>query len=225
MRLCRTVIALILLVVFLQSAPAQDRRATQSPASVVVDATSGLFGYFRLPDHQDLEWISVQEKSAPQSGFFCPSDVNTASPDARVFLTLPAPNNRLLVGTGDNFAPNYGSRMFTDDPKKSSKTMFADGHHEKELYNWDWTRNEWTYYDGRHWDSNKLEWVPTNEIQGEDMIPTDNVACFLSYAGYAAIVPGKHDFQYGTERLRALARLLASLDQPGFSKVQMLGRS
>jgi hypothetical protein len=48
--------------------------------------------------------------------------------------------------------------------------------------------------------------------EGNGRIPTDNVACFLSRAGYTAIVPGKQDFHFGPERLRQIARFLASRD-------------
>src|SRR5208282_915671 len=59
---------------------------------------------------------------------------------------------------------------------------------------------------------------------GDGTIPTDNVACFLRRAGYAAIVPGKYDFYYGPERLRELARFLASPEEAGgYRPVEMLG--
>jgi hypothetical protein len=54
-------------------------------------------------------------------------------------------------------------------------------------------------------------------------IPTDNAACFLRHAGYAPIVPGQCDFYFGPDRLRQLARLLASETEGAFRPVQMLG--
>ena len=39
----------------------------------------------------------------------------------------------------------------------------------------------------------------------------DNVGCFMSLAGYDAIVPGKNDFYFGPERLRRIAHRLASV--------------
>ena len=59
---------------------------------------------------------------------------------------------------------------------------------------------------------------------GLEIVPTDNVGCLLSYVGYDAIVPGRHDFYYGAERLLAMARLIASLDRPEayLRPVQML---
>ena len=40
------------------------------------------------------------------------------------------------------------------------------------------------------------------------------MADFFIKAGYDAIVPGKHDFFYGAERLRQLARYMASRSDP-----------
>ena len=50
----------------------------------------------------------------------------------------------------------------------------------------------------------------------------DNVACFFRLAGFDAVIPGREDFRFGPERLRELARYLAS-EAPGGTPVQMLG--
>jgi hypothetical protein len=47
----------------------------------------------------------------------------------------------------------------------------------------------------------------------------DNVGCFLRLAGYDAVVPGKHDFYFGPERLREYARYL----KQGPAQTTMLG--
>lgn len=85
------------------------------------------------------------------------------------------------------------------------------------------------------WDPESKQWIGYIETQkrkqanldalasGQGTIGTDNVACFLARAGYAAVVPGTHDFYFGPERLRQLARFMASLNQAGYEKVQMLG--
>lgn len=56
---------------------------------------------------------------------------------------------------------------------------------------------------------------------GNGIIPSDNVACFFKLAGYLTLVPGKHDFYFGPERLRQLGRLLAQ-EGDGLAPVQML---
>jgi hypothetical protein len=61
------------------------------------------------------------------------------------------------------------------------------------------------------------------QSQGTATIGTDNVACFLSYAGYAALVPGPEDFYFDPERLRMLARFMAGIKKSAqYGPVQML---
>ena len=78
------------------------------------------------------------------------------------------------------------------------------------------------------------KWVPNEDvpdnsplgkkvIEGRGTIPNDNVGCFLAAARYAAIVPGKHDFYFGAERVRQLARFMAGLNSDEYQPVQMLG--
>ncbi|HEX4168085.1 MAG TPA: hypothetical protein VHZ55_21680 [Bryobacteraceae bacterium] len=57
----------------------------------------------------------------------------------------------------------------------------------------------------------------------QNEVPSDNVACFLRLMGFDAVVPGQEDFYYGPERLRQLARFLASPSAAGpYRPVQML---
>ncbi len=183
--------------------------------------TGKLMGYYRLPDQQSINFVPT----GPTNSGYClpptaetqedagaPSATVAPSPDARVFIGAFKDSDRtLLVGTGDNFGPNYYSRILTD--------MTAGEHAanpEKELYDWD--NGAWTFY------AQTDDVVTTDQRKGWGTIPTDNVACFMSYVHYDAIVPGKEDFYYGPERLRELARLLATphrADDP-FQSVQML---
>jgi len=49
-----------------------------------------------------------------------------------------------------------------------------------------------------------------------DLIPMDNVGCFLRQMGYAALTPGKHDFYFGPDRLRMMAKFLyGNGEKPG----------
>ncbi|HEV3220834.1 MAG TPA: 5'-nucleotidase C-terminal domain-containing protein [Candidatus Acidoferrales bacterium] len=195
-----------------------------------INFTGALFGYFRLPDKQligDDEVISKTkniDSKNPMEDFFCydPTDPlngpDKMSRDARIFIQHyqdKSKGDSLLLGTGDNFSPNYFSRAFFDGGNEY--------HHEKELYDWDWEHKRWKFYkESPQDDSNNI----SIHRQGLGTIPTDNVGCFLSYAGYAAVVPGKHDFHYGPERLRELARFMASIPDDSdshFHPVQMLG--
>jgi hypothetical protein len=62
-----------------------------------------------------------------------------------------------------------------------------------------------------------LNGVP--EAKDTLLVDADNVGCFLRLAGYDAVVPGKHDFYFGPERLREYARYLAQ----GAAHTTMLG--
>src|SRR5579864_9356437 len=163
--------------------------------------TGKLMGYYRLPDKQSLQ---SNDCEAPGPGA-------QASRDAQVFIDNYAGRDpdTLLLGTGDNFSPNYYSRVFATETQSDLANPF-----QKELYVWGYSK--WWPYD------RVPSYVAADERRGKGTIPTDNVACFLSYVHYDAIVPGKEDFYYGPERLRQLARLLARPPKPGFQSVQML---
>ena len=163
--------------------------------------TGKLMGYYRLPDKQ-----SIQSNDCEPPG----SDAQP-SRDAQVFIDNYEHRDpdTLLLGTGDNFSPNYYSRVFASETQPDPASP-----PQKELYVWG--RGKWWPYDKVPSD------IAANERRGNGTIPTDNVACFLSYVHYDAIVPGKEDFYYGPERLRQLARLLAGPPKPGFQSVQML---
>ncbi|MGA2982077.1 MAG: hypothetical protein ABSD76_20975 [Terriglobales bacterium] len=88
--------------------------------------------------------------------------------------------NIVLVGTGDNFAPNYFARAF-DGSRDDNHP--APG---KELYDWDPVLCRLTWYK----DPSPATGAGLEE--GIATIPTDNVACFLSYAKYDAIFDAKH---------------------------------
>jgi hypothetical protein len=170
-------------------------------------------GYYRLPNHRAL----TRSPSDPR----CPVPTKeiAASPDAEVFIKnfRNRPTETVLVGTGDNFAPNYYSRVLKDE--QQTAVTHPPG---KELYQWDGT--QWLWYE----DVNSHSPATNADLQlGKSTIPADNVGCFLSYVHYDALVPGKHDFYYGPERLRQLARFMAGISNENvnkrdFAPVQML---
>ena len=59
-------------------------------------------------------------------------------------------------------------------------------------------------------------------VSDRGRVLSDNVACFFRLMGFDAMVPGQQDFYYGPERLRQLARFLASPATPSYQPVQML---
>lgn len=197
--------------------------------------TSELFGYFRMPDLQPGNlgaegctnnlWESIEHES----------------PAAKAFDDLwatPAAAGGILVGTGDNFAPVLWARQFDVENPPSDQYRGLDAHGasqrvfnrtEKELFVWDPRGKQWITNE-RVSEDEHYRWLLDRLVRGVGTIPTDNVGCFLRHAGYAAIVPGKYDFYFGPERLRELARFLASKEEFGpdgktiaFKPVQMLG--
>src|SRR5262249_366742 len=105
--------------------------------------------------------------------------------EARVFEKLPEPEK--------------------NDPRNKLPEESRAGN--KELYYWYEDEKRWVYY-------TYLDKYPDLKARialGRATIPTDNVGCFLAGARFAAIVPGKHDFYFGAERVRELARFMASL--------------
>lgn len=193
-----------------------------SPATVTLPpiiVTARMMGYYRLPDRQPLQ---LKDTEPP-----CPAEPKkNLSPEAVNFFEFldnkyPQRSDILLVGTGDNFSPNYFSRAFANVPANSTQ---PEGRLAgKEFFEWypgdkkNKVEQQWVRYD-----SDLAKKVPGLH-EGTATIGTDNVACFFSYAGYAALVPGPEDFYFGPERLRTLARFMAGIKQNLYHPVQMLG--
>lgn len=190
-----------------QTQPAGDAQpaAAQEPVNVDVVYTGKLYGYFRLPSLQKIEAISG-----------CREGVRSQA--AEQFLKRQEADftkMTVLVGTGDNFSPQLEARVFHD--VKPDPDNYAPAN--KELYVG--AGNKWMLYTDLQSAANK---PLRGRIEGGfGTIPSDNVACFLRRAGFAAIVPGKHDFYFGAERVRQLARFLARPSEDGnFKPVHML---
>ena len=195
-------------------APAQEIKT-----QVRILYTSRLFGYYSAVDTGPAGFTNCPDSDA-QGSF---------SPPVAAFLkdlnSLSSNSQRVLVGTGDNFAPEIEARIFTNPPAGEQPKTYQP--HEKELYSWN-------YIPPRVKGDPKLGWILNRQVggslyremlAGKSFIPADNVACFLRLAHYDAVVPGKHDFHFGPERLRLLARTLASppSDSKLYTPVQMLG--
>lgn len=202
--------ALSCCLLLVPAAHSQTSRAVTAPPrqqSLDVIYTGRTLGYFRYPDHQSMQLDR------------CINDPSTMSASTRSFykeLTDEKTHAQFLVGMGDNFAMDLSARTFFDE---------AGGHsvrQPKDLYTWDYltTPNKWI-------PDAMVANIPGLEkslADGNGYVPADNVGCFIRFAGYDAIVPGKHDFYYGPERLRMLARFLAmTQSDPAFPQVRMLG--
>lgn len=212
-------------VFFLLSLSFPPRISAQKTSSQVrILYTGRLFGYYYANDN------------GPQGFTECPksNDPNLFSPPTVPFLTdvddirqhssnLPT----VLVGTGDNFSPEVEARTFKNPPPPPKSQDFPPA--EKEFYSWNYIDpRQGQPKDPEHgWILNKRvdDRLYADMLDGKSWIPADNVACFLRRAHYVAVVPGKHDFHFGAERLRLLARALANPDSPDgqYTQVQMLG--
>ncbi len=178
------------------------------PIDVKVDVvyTGKLLGYYRVPSLQKFNEVN----GCPGEGQLEPSKA------AKQFLYVRDKQDKdktVLVGTGDNFAPQLEARVFSDVPLTSE---YAIGN--KELFLG--SPQRWVPYREESAVSDALR---KNIANGRGTIPNDNVACFLRRAKYTAIVPGKHDFYFGAERVRQFARFLAAAGSGNYEPVQMLG--
>ena len=154
--------------------------------------TGKTFGYLRIPDAQPLDMIKCGQKAdaqGPTAEFLKALDEVREADKTGEFLTL---------GMGDNFGPNlYGRTMSIP---YTAGSMNAP-HPPKDFYLWPPGSPTWVKDNGQLNSVFKLH-------QGK--IPADNVGCFLRIAGYDVVVPGKHDFEAGPERLIQMANFLRS---------------
>lgn len=196
---------LLLLAAAVFAAPsfthAQGTELSGTPNYTVV-YTGRLFGYFRYPDLQkktDLAGIALPG---------CPSfDEQKQSNAVRAFRSqvneiAASASSPLLVGMGDNFGPEFPARAMQIDGALRDKDLYAPSD------------------DAMSW----IAYEKAPRAVNLGTVPTDNVGCFLRAAHFQAIVPGQHDFYFGAERVRELARFLAlPADSSGnYQPVQML---
>lgn len=174
--------------------------------------TGKLLGYFRTPDQQSMDPTSPCGKrlrpSRPASEF--DTVIKTLTEKANASTPVPT----VLLGTGDNFAPEIEARTFCDSPKS-----FGPSRAPKDLFCYDFVSNptEPKWISGSELAKQRLDDPTTLRSRlahGDGILPADNVAQFFVNEGYAALVPGKHDFEFGPERLRLLARYLATTPIP-----------
>jgi len=171
----------------------------QAPLKIVYTAKT--LGYYRHPDEQTL------------ADRTCPSDGPAAGTVTRQFLDAVAKDgpDGLILGMGDNFAPQLKARTFAP----AGASTLRKG---KDVYTWDFVQshNWWPL-------SQRLPAGLASALSaGQGRIPMDNVGCFFRLAHYTALVPGKHDFYFGPERLRELAYFLSSPANGKYQPVKML---
>jgi hypothetical protein len=145
--------------------------------------TGRTLGYLRFPD------VQTRQDTA------CPGDVKEMNSAATLMFAkwkTQRDNGEVLVGMGDNLGPDLFSRTFASTRPAAGPP--ASPFLAKDLF--EWTGNAWVR--------------GSANTQAAGSLPADNVGCFLREMHYAALTPGKHDFDAGPERLRQMARFLQS---------------
>ena len=211
----RTLAITVCSLIVVSATLAQQPQPTPPPPIIY---TGKLIGYFRSPSLQAHDRKGCPTLAEATSGSTANEKASNAA--AKVLgTTLPA--NAILLGTGDNFSPQYEARTFNSPPTPASSGAPAGGlpPAQKELYSWYREGPQWIFYK----EVEKYTALNDRLLKGTNDVPSDNVACYLAAAGYAAVIPGKHDFYFGPERLRQLARFMADGKKTGFNPVQMLG--
>jgi hypothetical protein len=127
----------------------------------------------------------------------------------------------LRLGMGDTFAPNLLARtyrMTSGNPGKVGKEDWRLPDRDilvpKDRFYHNTDKESSTFH---QWLCANAKDGPGEDPSGNTAMDYDNVAQFFIANKYNAMVPGKHDFYFGPERLRDLARLLAD------NNVHMLG--
>src|SRR5437867_1781995 len=201
-----------------------------SSASLQVLYTGRLLGYFRAPDRQPGDRV-LDCRSADDTG------VTKWSKAAHEFHEIRNKSrDAILLGTGDNFAPEFEARILDPipPPEKScaKATPGKEQYGNKDQYSWypggpAGGAARWVRFDRKDRKDCKDQDVKSLEADlrtGRGKIEMDNVGCFLLRERYSAVVPGKHDFYFGAERLRQLAQFLEDKSVNKTDKsVKMLG--
>ena len=173
--------------------PAQSERDTHK---LVVDYTGRLFGYYRMePPPGD------QTVLAPVSNFLEKRENLDWTSDSK---TKP-----LLLGMGDNFAPEFGASIQQELGKASiQQELEKQGHDPEEQPCFLPTPSPQDPTNYKSWSKLAPEILYKAETRKPRRADCDNVARFLMAAGYSAITPGREDFLYSGTWLRRIAYLL-----------------
>jgi len=166
--------------------------ATQdAPTDEVKVLFTGRFlGYMRIPNFQTTDGRPCDGQNTDAST--AARDFDKALKDVKLRSSKTL-DGALLLGAGDNFSPEIEAREFLLAP--TNQVGVAKGHQRigKEFFLWNYETNKWITDEDF---TNQSDTFKNDVRNGEGRIPQDNVACFFTTKGYAAIVPGRHDFYF-----------------------------
>lgn len=171
----------------------------QDPYTILY--TGRLLGYPRTPDSQLLNAPPAAQRARPNS---------VVAQDFAGLFSAATPTTGLVLrlGMGDNFAPSLFARSFEMGP--NTPCPVTTPRRPKDRFFYDSAASQWKCTESP---------APPGMAGGNTSIDFDNVAEFFIGQKYHALVPGKHDFYFGAERLRAIARYLYASP----AKTRMLG--
>ena len=116
------------------STRAEDPTPTPTPTPPPpIIYTGKLIGYFRSPSLQAHDLIGCPSADQAKNGA---SPNQKASDAAAVVLKTTLPAGAILLGTGDNFSPQFEARTFSPPPDQANSGAPVGRHPpaQKELY-------------------------------------------------------------------------------------------
>lgn len=170
--------------------------------------TGRLLGYGRTCFMEEYRSPGPAQNRIQYYSRTCPGPPTAYSTALQRLLKATKKRGDLLLGAGDNFSLDFGAREAALYAGDAPRTLIG--------------REKLSFVEKQGWvnlaDSSGS--VPANGEPGTT-IDGDTVADFIRGSGYDALVPGKHDFYFGPERLRQIGRLLMRPEK-GRAPVRML---
>jgi hypothetical protein len=154
---------------------------SNAPGSLRIQYTGRLFGYYRMePDEKEGQYLGPVEK----------------------FLNMrkvPANENLrpLLLGMGDNFAPEMGASLQRVGDKNDQHCYLPEDEKPPSAKSW-----------------HPPQSIYKTSSRSAPSAECDNVVKFLLEAGYRAIVPGREDFGYSAAWLHNIGVLVRRTNLP-----------
>lgn len=175
--------------------------------------TGKLLGYGRKCEHVEMHERPAKMGAIPVYDRHCIGAAGYGD-KLRRLIAAKRTKNSLLIGLGNHFALDFGSRTVVVVSTTGARELVD----KDELFYFDpakgtgrgkMMRDPAGWILRRDLGDVKGDESLLKEYSGGDItIPGETVADWVAATGYRALVPGKHDFYFGPERLREISRLL-----------------
>src|SRR5713226_988173 len=143
-----------------EASPTTGESKVPDPNTIRILYTGRLLGYFRVPDWQGPEVNGGGCDPVKQAG------KSTAANDFDNLLVEKHARGAILVGTGDNFAPEIEARDFCSPPADQTGVPGPYRRVAKELFGWDGTA-----------------WLTNEKIQEQDLKDPNTLRYRLAHGG------------------------------------------